>query len=482
MDYSATVLKLSGLSFCLILQACSLLPFDPLDALAQKQLNAIDPPHSSSPLTWQAPLPHQGQVVHLTEWWEQLHDPILVRLIAAAEQVSASIVTAQAHIEDARANYTNAKGNLLPSLEASTTGYRGLQSLFFPAATIGSIGAASNWEIDLFGKNQAALSAALARFNGAAANWHAARVSIAAEVANAYINLRSCEAQTIKLEQDVGSKLQTARLTEELTRVGLEAPASSVLANAISAESKNSLLQQQTQCGLQVKALVALTDIAESQLRQLLRAKSAQFPEIQAFNIESVPATAIAQRPDIYTAGYEVLAASADITQIDANKYPKIAFSGNISLTHMELATGPIGGMVWSVGPIAITLPLFDGGRRVANVTSAKAKYEAAIAVYQEKVRTAVREVEAALLTLHHNSQRLTAIEAAVKNYHSHLLATQSLYKSGLASTLELENAQRMDLQAQMALIETRRSQVGAWIALYRAVGGGWTPEDNQKI
>ena len=482
MDYSATVLKLSGLSFCLLLQACSLLPYDPLDALAQKRLDAIDSPKVTTPLTWQAPLPHQGQISNLTHWWQQLQDPILVRLIDAAEQVSASIANAQAHIEDARANYTNAKGDLLPSLEGSASGYRGLQSLFFPAATIGSIGAASNWEIDLFGKNQAALSAALARFNGAAANWHAARVSIAAEVANTYVNLRSCEAQAMQLEKEVTSKLHTARLTQELTQVGFEAPASSLLANAMSAESKNSLVQQQNQCGLQIKALVALTDLPESQLRQLLRAKSAQLPEVKAFNIETVPAVVITQRPDIYSAGYDVLAASADITQLDAHKYPKIAFSGNISVTHMELATGPIGGMVWSVGPIAITLPLFDGGRRVANVASAKAKYDAALAVYQEKIRTAVREIEDALLTLQHNSQRLVEIETAVKNYHSNVIATQSLYKSGLASKIDLENAQRMDLQAQIALIETRRSQVGAWIALYRAVGGGWTPRDNQQL
>ena len=135
-------------------------------------------------------------------------------------------------------------------------------------------------------------------------------------------------------------------------------------------------------------------------------------------------------------------------------------------------------GTTWAFGPLVVSLPLFDGGARRATTAAAKASYDEAVAVYQGLVRRAVREVETALVALDATAQRQADAESAARDFEVSLLATQARQKGGLASLFDLEAARRNAVQAQSALIELQRERAAAWIALYRALGGGWSAAD----
>lgn len=431
----------------------------------------------SAPPNWQAPLPHGGKLTELKAWWQQFNDPVLLQLIDAAQTVSPSIATAKSRIEQARAKQVGATAALLPDLTANASGSRGLESLFFPAATIGSVGLQTRWELDLFGGNQAAQDAAKSRVQGAAASWHDARVLVAAEVANQYNLLRSCEALVAFDETDAKSRAETARLTSDMSHAGLKPPADAALADASAAQARNILLAQTAQCDLAIKALVALTGEQEPLLRKRLKAATGNTPTIKAMTVTAVPGEVLAQRPDIIAAGQEVIAASASVTEMQAQRYPKISFSGKISLMQLDVAPAPKGGTVWSVGPLAVTVPLFDGGVRAANVEAARARYTEANAIFKGKLRTAVREVEESLVNLDSTAKRNTEVAKAVAGFNTAFTAKEELYKVGLVSLIELEESRRLAVQAETGAMQLHRDHIAAWIALYRAVGGGWAAE-----
>jgi outer membrane protein TolC len=240
------------------------------------------------------------------------------------------------------------------------------------------------------------------------------------------------------------------------------------------------LTQQRAQCELTVKALVALTGGDEPTLRTRLADGTAKLPQPAQIAIARVPADALAQRPDLYAAAREVLAASADVTQTSAQRLPRISLNGSIGAARFSSGAGSLDGTVWSLGPVSVSLPLFDGGTRRANVAAAQARYDEANAAYAGRLRGAVREVEEALITLKSTADRNADALVATEGFGASYVAAQARYKGGLASLFELEDARRTAVQAQSALIELQRERVAAWISLYRALGGGWSAAQMQ--
>ena len=429
----------------------------------------------TAPAQWQAPLPHSGQLTVLKAWWQQFNDPLLVQLIDAAQAVSPTLASATSRIEQSRATRVAAGAALLPTLDANASAVRGKQDFISGVGTTGSVGLQAAWELDLFGARRAARDAAQARFDGAEAAWHDARVSVAAEVATTYTSLRACEAQVEQTRADSLSRSETARLTALSAKAGFEAPAGAALARASAAQGNALLTQRRAQCDVLVKGLVALTGVAEPALRNQLAAGQAKLPQPAQIVMASVPAQVLAQRPDLLSAERDLIAASADVSQAQARRYPRIGLSGSISAARFESSLGAQSGTLWSIGPVTVSLPLFDGGARRANVVAAQARYDEAGAVYRGKLRTAVREVEEALVALQSTADRSTDAQVATEGFAASFRATEARFKSGLASLFELEDARRSALQAQIALIDLQRERGTAWISLYRALGGGWS-------
>lgn len=457
----------------------ALLPTVLLAACAQMGPPPAPAAPPAAPAQWEAPLPHGGQHSELARWWQQFDDPALPALIEAAQAASPTLAAARARIEQARATRVAAGAALGPTLDATASASRGRFDLQAPRASTASVGLQAGWELDLFGGARAGRDAAQARVDGAQAAWHEARVSVAAETASSYLALRACEAQLVPAEQDAASRAETARLTELAARAGFQPPASAELARASAAQGRATLTQQRAQCALDLKALVALTGTPEPALREQLAAARARLPQPAALAVAAVPGEVLAQRPDVYEAERELAAAAADAEQARAQRWPRVTLAGSIAPTRLSVQDGPrLDGTVWSLGPLAVTLPIFDGGRRRADAQAARARYDAAASAYAARLRGALREVEAALVTLQSTAARGEDARVAAEGFERSYRAVEARYRGGLASLFELEDARRTALAAQSALIDLQRERVAAWIALYRSLGGGWTVAD----
>lgn len=444
-----------------ILGACAL-PAPPPEAAAEP------------PPAWQAPLPHQGSLDDLGRWWTQLGDPLLVELIDAAQAVSPGVAQAQSRIAQARAAQVASRAALLPSLDGQGSASRGFNEQLAGIATTAQAGLQASWEIDLFGANRATKVAADERLAGAQALWHEARVSVAAEVAQQTSSLRTCLAQLSVAERDARSRAETARLSGLSERAGFTAPATAALARASAAEAQNRAAQQRLQCDVEIKALVALTGWDEPALRQRLAGQAPPAAPDALFAIAALPAQVLAQRPDVYGAEREVAAASADVGSAQAQRYPRLGLSGSIGTAWIRQGGATTDLNTWTIGPLALSVPLFDGGRRAAQVDAAQARYDEAAALYRARVRQAVAEVEQALARLQSTDERRTSAQAAAEGYRRSFAATEARWRAGLASLVELEDARRTLLAAETALIALQHERQAAWIALYRAAGGGW--------
>jgi outer membrane protein TolC len=188
----------------------------------------------------------------------------------------------------------------------------------------------------------------------------------------------------------------------------------------------------------------------------------------------------LAQRPDLYIAEHDLAAASADVSQARAQRLPRVSLSGSLSAARFESGGLSGNGSLWSIGPLAVSLPLFDGGTRAANVDAARARYDEAASTYRAKLRGAVREVEEALVQLQSTASRSEDARIAAEGFDASYRAADARFRGGLASLFDLEDARRSATQAHSQLIELQRERVGAWIALYRALGGGWRPAQTQ--
>ena len=436
---------------------------------------------ATTPSGWQAPLPHQGSLGDLARWWTQLGDPLLVELIDAAQAVSPGIAQAQARMAQARATQVGSRAALLPSLDAQASASRGFNEQLASLATTGQAGLQASWEIDLFGAHRATQTAADERLAGTKALWHEARVSVAAEVAQQTSSLRTCQAQLSVAERDALSRGETSRLSGLSEQAGFTAPATAALARASAAEAQARALQQRMQCDVEIKTLVALTGWDEPALRARLATPAQPVPDT-LFAIGALPAQVLAQRPDVYNAEREVAAASAEVGSAQAQRYPRLSLSGSVGAASVRTGGVSTDLNTWTIGPLALSVPLFDGGRRSAQVNAAQARYDEAATLYRAKVRQAVSEVEQALVRLQSTAERNASARTAARGYRSSFDATEARWRGGLANLVELEDARRTLLAADHVLITLQHERQAAWVALYRAAGGGWSAQTPTAI
>ncbi len=433
-------------------------------------------PQVASP-SWSAPLPHEGSPEALAGWWARFDDPALAALIESAQRDSPTLEQAAQRILEARAGARMAGAARWPSLDARATSTRGNTLLIAAGSaspsTMSSATLDSAWEIDLFGavRNQAA--AARARAEGAESQWHAARVSLAAEVADAYTGVRACEALLDIEEAQSQSLVRSAELTRQKVEAGFESPGNGALARASAAESRARAVSQRADCDAATQLLAMLCAMPESRLRPLLAAGRARLPEPAAFEVPSIPAQVLSQRPDLAAAEQAIAAAAADLGVAEADRFPRVSLAGSIGRTALRIGGDTLSGNSWSLGP-TLLLPLFDGGRRGAAVDAARARMHAARADWQARALAAVREVEEALVRLDAAGERMDDVHRAVDGYETFLAAATTQWEVGVGSLLDLEQARRNVRAARAALVQTRRERVASWLALYKAVGGGW--------
>lgn len=439
-------------------------------------------PEAGVPLQWSGTSPHGGDLRQLGAWWQRFNDPLLVRLQQAAESDSPSLAAAWANVEISRATLRSAgaSASALPSVSAAGSVTRVAQQGTSAGTTRkGSLDA--SWELDLFGKLRRSVESAHAQIEARRGDWHDARVTLAAEVASNYVEYRACGLQVDVYEQELVSIDQTTKATESLVRAGLSPSTDAALAQATQASITSALLGQRTQCELLVKSLSKLTGLQDAELHSMLASGSANantaLPTAPTFAVNRIPADVLRQRPDVAARERDLAAASAKVGVAVADLYPSLQLGGSIGLSVLGGSTSGL----WSFGP-SISVPLFDGGARQAAVDSARASHEAAYAQWRGTVRNAVSDVEKALVRLADANLRVVQSDRAAQAYRRYLAGAEAERRAGTVSLLTFEEARRQSLSAQLDLIGLQRDQVTDWIALYKALGGGWERASSTDI
>jgi outer membrane protein, multidrug efflux system len=207
-------------------------------------------------------------------------------------------------------------------------------------------------------------------------------------------------------------------------------------------------------------------------LRELLKAK-AELPKPAQIAVPKLPAQLLNGRPDVAQALLEVAASSAAIGQAHALGLPKLSLNGTLAPAFNRASGDTTRSIGWSFGP-SVSLPLYTGGVVTAQTEAARAAHRESIVTYRAAVRRAVSEVETTLTLLDSANAREPGVQIALDGFLRSLKAEEARNRAGLGSLFELEEARRNALAARTAQLALKREQVANWIALYRAVGGGY--------
>ena len=428
--------------------------------------------------TWQTNLPPSEKVdvaQNLSAWWDSWNDATLSQLQQVAQQQNQSLAQATARIGQARADAAAAGAALWPSvnLTASVTAGRNPQLLQTSKQTLAIAGLDAKWEVDLFGAVSVARRGVIARLNARETEWHDARISLAAEVANTYISLRVCEAQADLQQRALQSQELAQQLTTRKAEAGFISPLELAQQAAVVANVQTQLQRQQSDCAVLVKSLVVLSTLSEAELRQMLSARRGQLPQVSSFIVDAVPAKVLLQRPDLRASLYNLTASAAEIGVAEARRYPSISLLGSINVFGVRIGDQTMRDSSWSFGP-SLDLPLFDAGKRKAAVDGAQARYAETLAAFRQQSLIAIREVEEAMVRLNTVNQHLQSYAAIEAANTKSLESAEAGVRFGSNSVLDKEDALRQQLSSQQQKLSLQRDQASAWIALYKAVGGDW--------
>jgi NodT family efflux transporter outer membrane factor (OMF) lipoprotein len=399
---------------------------------------------------WQASSPSAVRLAEQTAWWQSWNDPVLDALLQAAQQANPTLEFAQARIREARAKAYSAKSYLWPTVGATAAGTRSKNGLLESAkiSNDSSVGLDANWEIDLWGGIRIATQSILADMAAREVERHDAQVSVAAETANAYVALRAYQAMADIVAADLASRDRSLQLTIDKERVGLASPVDVALSDASSADATAQLAEMNEGIAMSTKALVALTGLSEAEVRAQINQGERHLPQPLGFAITALPADVITQRHDVRIEAEKVKIAAADVGIAKVARLPSLSLFGAISIGHQESSNLELNGTSWSFGP-TLKLPIFNAGRLQSEQEAAQARYEQALAMYQQKVRFAVREVEQNLVQLDSSNHRVVATLRSVAGYQKQQDASQAMWKAGRASLFDLEISRRFLLTAQ---------------------------------
>lgn len=438
-------------------------------------------PGPAVPAAWQSPLPHEGQPAQLVDWWQQLNDPLLTELVATANANNPSLDTALARMKEARANSWLEFANLVPGGTANAEVKRSRGIVGFDST--GPITGVSKfkdrsldaqWEIDLFGGQRRALEAARRRAFAAESQWHDARTSLAAEVANTYTGLRACEARLQLQQAAVASREGTATLVARKATAGLAASAEAAQAAAAAADNRAGAKAIEASCRRARNALVFLTGLEGDVLAAKLAPGRGTTAVPVPTAVSVLPAVLVRQRPDVAAAEAEWAAAVADYGFGIGELLPSVTLIGSVGRSNTSVFGQSFSVDQWRFGP-NVSMPALSFGKAAAGLRVLRTRIDAARGRYETQVRTAIREVEDALVTLDSATARDADAATAAAGWSTALQAMEARHRAGLASTLELEEVRRLQLQAADAHIALAQERTTAWVALYKALGGGWS-------
>lgn len=406
-------------------------------------------------------------------WWKAFDDPVLDSLVERAGSSNTTIQQAAARLRQARAIARNVDADRYPQLGVGVSGARqaGLNTANgMTPATMTQANASLSYEVDLFGRLAKASNATSLDARSREALLQSTRLLVQAETAQTYLALRATDVERGIMRETVAAYDGTLRLTQRRHQAGDIAELDVArVQTELAATQSDALALDRRRAELEHE-LAVLVGEAASNFRLEERDWTTALPRIPA----GVPATVLARRPDVSAAQADILAAQQRVGAARAAWFPNIALTAAGGYASPEI--GDLfkwSTRAWGVGAL-MSLPIFDGGRRAAGVESAQAQLEGAAAAYRGQVLVAFKEVEDQLSALRLLDEQSAAQSRAVTSAARATQLSESRYRNGLDSQLELLDARRSELRNRRQALQVRASQYQATVALIRALGGGW--------
>jgi len=411
----------------------------------------------------------------LARWWERLQDPTLNSLIDRALQNNRDVRTARSRLRQARAQVQLTHANRLPSVSASGSGSFN-DSTKSDASGSASGGIDASWELDVFGALKDAEVGARADMARTAENLRGTQVSVVAEVANDYVNLRGYQRRLAIARQSLQAQTETLQITEWRAQAGQVSSLDVEQARTTVNQTRAALPSLETNIAQTEHALAVLLGVEPAALVAELE-REGPIPALPPQVSAGIPAETLRQRPDIRAAERAIVAETARLSQADKARYPSFRLSGSLIVQAMTGAlTGGTSLVTSLVG--SLSQPLFDGGRIRQQIEIQSAVQEQAVISYEATVISALREVEDALVSFTKNAERLVSLRAAAESARMAALLARNRYTAGLIDFQTVLDTERTVLSAEESEALTQTAQVTSLVQLYKALGGGWSASD----
>ncbi|HEY0782937.1 MAG TPA: efflux transporter outer membrane subunit [Thermoanaerobaculia bacterium] len=408
-------------------------------------------------------------------WWRQLDDPVLEQLETAALAANHNVRAAVARLDAARAVFDERRLDRFPKVTAGASvdvRDQALPGFNDDPVRIDTYRAAldASWELDLFGRVRAATAAASANAESFQAALAAVRVSVAADVARNYFELRGLQQRMAVLDRSLVNQRETLRLTRVRSEAGLggeqDVASASARVSAIEAE----LPPVRAALAAREHRLAVLTGKAPGALAVDLAPRP--YPVLATTIALGPPDRLLDRRPDVRAAERRLATAAASEGVAAADLYPRITISGMLGILagRGRLFT-PSDSHAWAVTP-ALQWSAFDLGSARARLRGAHAGTQEALAEYEKTMLVALEEADTALVTYRQQQERLVKLTDEVRESARAATIARARYREGVADFLSLLDAERTQLQAEDGAAQAETDVFTAFVGLYRALGG----------
>ena len=419
------------------------------------------------------------QEAPVAQWWNQLQDDDLNQLITAALAHNHSLRIASASLAESRALLRNARQQYVPTIDASATNTRQRQS-GNPLAASDVItesaqgGFAVQWEADLFGRIGSEVQLNAAQAAASEAQLHAAQVSIAAEVASAYIDLRGAQHLRDVATANVSNQQETLELTQRLLEIGRGDQFDVTRAQAQLARTQASIPALDADINSALNRLAVLSAQDFTALKQTL-AESRPLPSLPVSVAIGSPSELLQRRPDVARAEQQLRAAVAGYNVRVADFYPRISFGGSLGYQASDWggASGWQSGQFFAFAP-TLSWGVFNIGRLQAQLTAADARVDASVANFERSVLLALEETDNALQQFSREEERRLHLLAAYEAGTQAADFARQRFEIGTNDFLSVLDAQRSQLDISAELAQSDTQLLLNLVDVYRALGGGW--------
>ncbi|KAA1180438.1 efflux transporter outer membrane subunit [Rhizobium tropici] len=415
----------------------------------------------------------------LSQWWKQLKDPTLDALIEEAMASNLDVATAKAKIREARATYREQKGALLPSVEGTGSGTRTRTSAASSGTTDATFstlydgGFDASWELDLFGGNKRATEAAKYGVDAADEQLRDTMLTLIGDVASYYVQAREYQALRDLAKRSAVSQRKSAALTHAEYLAGSATAVDTAKADALASSTESDIPTYEISYMQAVHRLSVLLGKPPATLEERLKG-SGPIPSPRMNVSTGIPADILTSRPDVRLAERQLAQYTAKIGEAEANRYPSISLTGDISSSATSIGDlAKKSSIGWTFGP-SLTVPIFQGGQLKAAVDVAKAQRDQYFIAYQSAVLSAMEDVENAVVSLTQERLKYAKIVSSSNSYRNASDLSRTLNQAGVSSFLDVLDAERSLYSAEESVIQSRASIATDYISLNKALGGGW--------